>query len=126
MLAKLRTLKAASLKEQARIIQLLAERNLDLYDTLAAIVREQGDDRIFSTRVSGDRQKVVLAALLAVLASDIATVPGGPSRERHVRCLKTLCRALDIEYDDVLLLHHHIGVLELELADRPGLASADE
>ena len=126
VLAKLRTLKAASLKEQARIIQLLAERNLDLYDTLAAMVRGRGDDRIFSTRVSGDRQKVVLAALLTVLASDIATLPGEPSRERHLSRLKELCSAFDIEYDDVLLLHHHIHALAVLLDDRPGLASSDE
>ena len=126
LIAELQTLKRASLGEQARSIRALAEQNLDLYDALAAIVRGRGDDRIFSTRVSGDRQKVVLAALLAVLASDIATLPGEPSRERHLRRLKELCSAFDIEYDDVLLLHHRIHSLAVLLDGRPGLASSDQ
>ena len=126
MLAQLQTLKGASLKQQARTLRALAERNLDLYDTLTAMVRGHGGDRIFSTRVSGDRQKVVLAALLTVLASDIATLPGEPSRQRHLRDLKELCRVFDIGYDDVLLLHRHFHALELALADRPGLASSDQ
>lgn len=113
LLVELRTLKGASLKEQARTIQALAERNLDLYDALAGIVRECPEDGLFSAWVSGDRERVVLAALLAILGADIASLPCSIHRTRGKQNLTALCCHLHVQLHDVLFLVGRASQLEI-------------
>jgi len=118
LLAKLQALKHEPLAEQVRTIELLAQQNLDLFDEVERLVASGSDDSIFCVHVSEDREKVVLAALLAVLAADIATIPGGPSRTRHMGRLKEMCRLFDLEYEDVVSLAANASALETALAGR--------
>ena len=120
LLVELRTLKGASLKEQARTIQALAERNLDLYDALAGIVRECPEDGLFSAWVSGDREKVVLAVLLAAVADDIGTLPAERSRVRHLGRLNGVCRLVGVKYEDVHCLLEFMPAMQFILDRRPG------
>ena len=113
VLEELRTLKGASLGEQARIIQLLAERNLDLYEALAGIVRDHPEDGLFSAWVSGDRERVVLAALLAILGADIASLPCSIHRTRGKQNLTALCCHLHVQLHDVLFLVGRASQLEI-------------
>ena len=118
LLGKLQTLKREPLAEQARTIELLAEQNLDVFDEVESLLASASDDSIFWMRVSEDREKVVRAALLAVLAADIATIPEWSSRAPYGKRLERLCQHFGVAYDDVVALVAHTTALERMLAGR--------
>jgi len=112
LLAELQTIKAASLEEQARTIRSLAKRNLDLYDTLIAVIRSHPDRSAFETKLRVDKETVLQVALLAVVAADMACVPYSRGRETHKRRLRWLCAELGVEYDAVVTLLPHVRAIE--------------
>jgi len=119
VLAQLQTLKGASVEEQVRTIESLAMRNLDLYDALAAIVRPQPDDSIFELVLRGDREQLVRAAMLSIVASDIGTVPYALGRKAHIGDLEALCQDLGLNYRrDVYSLLKHQSDFERLFARR--------
>ena len=118
LLGKLQSLKSEALAQQVCTIEQLAEHNLDVFDDVERIVPRPAEERIFRTYLSNDRDKVVRTALGAVLAADVATVPGGPSRGRHVKRLRELSERLAVSYEDVLFLAGRASALESLLAGR--------
>lgn len=118
LLGKLQTLKSEPLAQQVCTIEQLAEHNLDVFDDVERIAPRPAQERIFRTYLSNDREKVVRTALVAVLAADVATLPGGPSRGRHVKRLKELSDRLAVSYEEVVFLAGHASALESLLAGR--------
>lgn len=100
----LRTLKSKSIQEQVRAVNDLAKQNLDLYDAIESLFTARSEDSMFQFVVSGDRHRVVCAALLAVVAADITIVPHEPARQRHQNRLKEVCKHLSIDYNDIRII----------------------
>lgn len=112
VLAALQRLKSAPLQQQVRTIELLTEQNVDRFDAIKARLGTRSEDSIFQLTVSGDRQKVVRIAFLAVVAADIATVPHPVTRRRYIVLLEALCRQFHIDYDDVVRAQPHGSAIE--------------
>lgn len=118
LLLRLQTLKGKDLAEQVRTIEVLARQNLDLFDEVKPLLGSEPDAVVASTRGIADRQAVVRAALLAVVASDITNIPDGHTRARHVERLRRLCRRLGVRYEQVVTLAGQASALETALAGR--------
>lgn len=118
MLLTLQTLKAKPFQEQIRTIELLTEQNLDLFERIRPLAEGRSEDSVFQTRISGDRQKVVRVALLAVVAADITTIPDQGAREPYHRKLDDLCNHFAIDIRDVTNMTQYTSEIESFLEGR--------
>jgi len=117
MLLTLQTLKAKPLEEQIRTVELLTERNLDLFERVRTLLESSSPDSVFHTSIAADRHKVVRIALLAIVAADIATVPDQSSRAPYRRSLEKLCSHFGIDIADLAVMARYTSQIENFLAD---------
>jgi len=118
MLLTLRTLKAKLFQEQIGTIELLTEQNLDLFKKIRPLLEDRSEDSGFHISVSADRHKVVRAALLAVVAADIATIPDQVARAPYRRRLDELCDHFAIDLKDLTVMVRYASQIESFLAGR--------
>lgn len=118
MLLTLHTLKAKLLQEQIRVIELLTEQNLDLFDRIHSLLEDRSEDSILHISVSADRYRVVRVALLAFVTADITTIPDQGAREPYHRKLDELCRHFAIDTEDLRLMVRYASQIEGFLAGR--------
>lgn len=112
MLLTLQTLKSKPLEEQVRVLERLTELNLDLYESISLLLEDRSEESIFRVSVSADRRKVVLVALLTIVAADIAAIPGEPVRRGYRENLVMLCRHLSVEFQDLVRMQCYAASIE--------------
>ena len=118
MLLTLHTLKAKPFQEQIRTIELLTEQNMDLFERIRPLLEDRSEDSIFHMSVSADHHKVVRAALLAVVAADIATIPDQATRAPYRRRLDQLCKHFAIDVRDLEVMVRYASQIESSLTGR--------
>jgi len=121
----LSTLKAKCLQEQIETIERLAERSLDLAEKMRALFEVRSESSIFRVSLVPDSQKIVQAALLAVVAADIATLPNQGIREPYYSRLDQLCLHFGIDPSDLSMMIRHASYIESLVAERSE-SSADD
>lgn len=117
MVGTLRTLKARPLQEQVETIEALAERNLALFDAVKSEICPRPEHSVVRVSLVTDKTRVVRAALLAVMAADIGTIPDGRRRTAYLQRLEQICERLGVAYADVVTLARHTSALE-EMLER--------
>jgi hypothetical protein len=105
-------LKARPFEEQVRIIELLAKRNVHLFEEIQSLFEIRSEDRVFQILVSDDRLKMLQTALLAVVAADIVTIPDKRAREPYRWRLEKLCDHFGIDERDVTKMLRHASFIE--------------
>lgn len=118
MLSALYTLKSKPFQEQIRTIELLTAQNLDLFERIRSWSEDHAEDRIFHTSISDHPRQVVRAALLAVVAADIASVPDHGAREPYRRQLDRLCNHFAINSADLTTMVRYASQIEDFLVGR--------
>jgi hypothetical protein len=114
----LHTLKSKPFQEQIRTIELLTEQNLDLFERIRPLLEDRSEDSIFHISVSADRHKVLRAALLAVVAADIATIPDQVARASYRRTLDELCKHFAVDLKDLAVMVRYASQIESFLTGR--------
>lgn len=125
MLARLQTLKGAPPEELVSTLRALADQNPGIYDEIERLVAAESSG-ILGATVAEDRDKVVLAVLLAAVADDIGTLPAECSRARPLARLNKACRLLDLKYEDVYCLLEFMPAMRPVLDSRPGSHAGGE
>jgi hypothetical protein len=114
----LHTLKSKPFQEQVRTIELLTEKNLDLFERIRYLLEDRSEDSVFQVSVSTDRCKIVRVALLAVVAADIITIPDQFAREPYRHNLDELCSHFAIDDRDLEVMIQYVSHIEDFLANR--------
>jgi hypothetical protein len=118
MLFTLQTLKAKSFQDQVHAIELLAKRNLDLFEKIRSLVEDYPPGSIFQIYLLADSLKTVQIALMAVIADDITTIPDQDAREPYRRRLEQLCTHFGVEARDLEIMLHYTPFIKDFLKDR--------
>ena len=112
MLSRLHTLKSKSFEEQLLAIERLTDSSLHLHDRIRSLLEEQSEDSVFRVYVSSEPRKVVLVALLAIIAADIAAIPDEPDHQAYRERLEKICRHLSVEFQDLVDMQPYVTSFE--------------
>lgn len=108
----LKTLKVHDKKTQIAEIDRLSIRFQNLAVAIYALIEKSFNGKLFVVHFLGDKIQLVRLALLAIVATDMTSIPDRESRERYFEKLDALGDHFGISRKDILLVMSLVSAFE--------------